>query len=153
MSGAKDRRAGEFGRLVKTTKAQGSLLEAMREVTQGALEAVKKNDTDRLEEALSQREKLMRQVEAIQKRERELRSKAGERLPPEFRTELETAEDHIIAELKRTIELNIELEQELHELKQRLDSERDQVNKLRQTAEGYRPKELPSEGLFVDWKR
>ena len=55
--------------------------------------------------------------------------------------------------LEKVVELNGQLEKELAGLKQRLANDMEQVIKLKQTAQGYRPKDLSQEGHFVDLKR
>lgn len=152
MLGVRDGPAGGWNRLLKAVEAQVSLLEAMKETTEEALGVVRLTDLGKLEQVLARREKLMHQVENSQKRERELRPKDGKDLPANLKLELETAERHIWLLLEKTIALNDKLEEGLRELRQQLNLERKKLGKLRQTAEGYKPKELAGEGLFVDRK-
>lgn len=153
MSGVENQAAIGWDWLLEAAKEQGALFETMRKTTQWALEAAKENDTAGLQEALLRREELMQRVESWQAKEREFRSKVAGLPPAQLDPKLSTAQDYILDQLEKTTELNVQLEQELLELRRRLDRERDKVNKLRQTAQGYRPKDLSSEGLFVDRRR
>ncbi|HHV08016.1 MAG TPA: hypothetical protein GXX69_07360 [Firmicutes bacterium] len=147
-----DSRAG-WSRLVKVAEEQGALYGAMIKATQLALQAAEAMDTDVLEEVLADREKLIQKVQAIQAEERELRLKVGGEPALDLREQLKAASDLQLDQLKKVVELNTKLEQELVNLKKQLTHDLDQVSQLKKTAQGYRPKDLSTEGLFVDWKR
>lgn len=147
-----DSRAG-WSRLVKVAEEQGALYGAMIKATQLALQAAEAMDTDVLEEVLADREKLIQKVQAIQAEERELRLKVGGESALDLREQLKAASDLQLDQLKKVVELNTKLEQELVNLKKQLTHDLDQVSQLKKTAQGYRPKDLSTEGLFVDWKR
>lgn len=147
-----DSRAG-WSRLVKVAEEQGALYGAMIKATQLALQAAEAMDTDVLEEVLADREKLIQKVQAIQAEERELRLKVGGEPALDLREQLKAAKGLQLDQLKKVVELNTKLEQELVNLKKQLTHDLDQINQLKKTAQGYRPKDLSTEGLFVDWKR
>lgn len=147
-----DSRAG-WSRLVKVAEEQGALYGAMIKATQLALQAAEAMDTDVLEEVLADREKLIQKVQALQAEERELRLKVGGEPALDLREQLKAASDLQLDQLKKVVELNTKLEQELVNLKKQLTHDLDQVSQLKKTAQGYRPKDLSTEGLFVDWKR
>lgn len=142
-----------WSRLVKAAEEQGALYGAMIKATQLALQAAEAMDTDVLEEVLADREKLIQKVQAIQAEERELRLKIGGEPALDLREQLKAASDLQLDQLKKVVELNTKLEQELVNLKKQLTHDLDQVSQLKKTAQGYRPKDLSTEGLFVDWKR
>lgn len=142
-----------WSRLVKAAEEQGALYGAMIKATQLALQAAEAMDTDVLEEVLADREKLIQKVQAIQAEERELRLKVGGEPALDLREQLKAASDLQLDQLKKVVELNTKLEQELVNLKKQLTHDLDQVSQLKKTAQGYRPKDLSTEGLFVDWKR
>lgn len=142
-----------WSRLVKVAEEQGALYGAMIKATQLALQAAEAMDTDVLEEVLADREKLIQKVQDLQAEERELRLKVGGEPALDLREQLKAASDLQLDQLKKVVELNTKLEQELVNLKKQLTHDLDQINQLKKTAQGYRPKDLSTEGLFVDWKR